>query len=606
MTDIVMVYGDITIAQVFDCNQDSDSFEIYAAPVKETLNSFEVRLFDGNGQLMKSWKTNVTEALKGRVSYYVGGMGLKKGNKYIVEISGRSLSEENAMLVIIGRAEYADSSLGKMQCDKVSEDVEAYCSGKVMKLNVYRDYGNPFIVAALIIVFIILNVCLIRDTDDAQKLALPILIAVGLIFMLSMSPGSESDDDYHYYSAFKLSNAMMGRKDVSIIENKYEYKLYANHHSSESYVEVIEGLFDRSHGDKDGTFVYSGQADGLRWPVSHIAPALGITVGRLLGMNFIQIFTLARLTNLAVYIALVVTAVRLVPKNKEFILFVAMTPTAMQDATQLSYDTIINGISFLFIAYVFKLATDEKQCTWKDVVLGIVMIIAMAPIKVIYGILIFLLFVIPRDRFKSNKDRVATLAISLTGLAGIVIGLSARFIKAVLTVNDSRIEAQTYTIQYAFREPIKCMHIVLYSIDETLWDIFESCIGNALSGAKTINVPEYLPMGLLLIMMLCVLSEKSMMQAQRQKLLFALIGIVGTVAVYVAMMFAATTLGANKIVGVQGRYFIPFLPLLLYSVSRNREMIQVKRMKLFIPFWFILVGYIVNIMERIEYYNNGL
>lgn len=94
------------------------------------------------------------------------------------------------------------------------------------------------------------------------------------------------------------------------------------------------------------------------------------------------------------------------PFGKAAMIIMSLLPMTLETAGSYSYDVVVNGLSYVFIAYVFWLAYEKKKSTFKDwsILLGIIML--MAPIKVVYVLIAGMCLIIP-----GNKNKLYSLAI---------------------------------------------------------------------------------------------------------------------------------------------------------------------------------------------------
>jgi uncharacterized membrane protein len=85
-------------------------------------------------------------------------------------------------------------------------------------------------------------------------------------------------------------------------------------------------------------------------PVPYLPSAIGIRVGRLFGASAWVLVLLARLAQLAAFIALVGLAVRRLPSRRWILAVVALLPVALFQASTVSADAITNALALLVVA----------------------------------------------------------------------------------------------------------------------------------------------------------------------------------------------------------------------------------------------------------------
>lgn len=580
------IYGENIVEQEFICNAIDNAFEICAKPVNGSYHGyFDVSLMDGSREVIQKWHINKLDmASKEWIEFKLSNNTLVPGNSYTIRIEAPELDETNAIYI------YMSQVLGEGQ--------------NMIAYRVYRSIFNIFCAGALIVLFICANLCILLSNKGIDYFAVPFLLAMGIIMLLVMAPASGMDEDYHYYSAFELSNIIMGRQNAGLIENKYRFQFddQKDHNANSSYMKVVEGIRYRTAGE-DGYFEYDGHKDALKQPLSHLAQSIGLTIGRLLRMNFIQVYSYARICNMLLYILLVYTAIRIVPVNGELMLLFASMPMAMHQAAQLSYDALINGSIMVLVAYILKCVDKSVYFTWKNAICCALIVGLVAPVKIVYVLLAFLVFVIPKERFKSTGDRILKSGAVLLGvLFFLMLTNGYRIIgTATNTKGDARFADETYTIGFVLQYPLRYLKLILDSLNETLWNHIKVAVGYMFSGDETLKVPEYFAIIYMLIMLLCAVSEnRIVINKWWQRTIVLLVSAMGIVSVYVAFSFACTNYATSPVKGIHGRYFIPFLIPVMYCIGNDHIKIDIDRKKLLIPVCFLYAGYIVNIMSMVN------
>lgn len=606
--DVLMpVYGDISVSQYFTCSEPSDSFEIYVLPVNDEYHGvFAVRLFDENDDLVEQWITDKLDTADGWVQYRLKNHILDAGNSYRIEVSASESDEFGALGVACFDAAAKASGAGGLIYDPEEGSNDLY-SDKTLSFGVYMHRINVFAILAFVCLFAAVNFCWIMKDKGTAWLSVSIVLAAGLIMMIILAPGCGPDDRYHYYSSMVLSNKILARDNINEIEKKYESNLPIHHNTNTALMQTYEGLRYRVGGE-DGTYIIEGSRDKLKWPLSHLAQAVGITVGRLLRLGFIRVYTMGRLFNLAAYTALAVLAVRLVPIDKELMLMMAILPMTMQQATQLSYDMPVNGLALVFIGYLFRILYEKKQFGWKNTVICALLLTAIGPLKVIYVLLGLLLLIIPQSRFKSVADRLIKIGVQA---ACCVISLliargrdmSANMVRySAETVGDAGVqEVRNYTIQFLLSEPVRFVRFIISNSESHLSNMIKGMIGGSLAGFA-LNIPEQLILLFALCLLFCALAEKEpLIEKGWQTAVILVTVLLGYFAMLTVFAFAETIYGIPYIGGTQGRYLIPFLFPAMYCLCGRRIGISLNRLSLFIPLAFIEAGYIVEVMSNIDF-----
>lgn len=596
-TQLMPIYGNISVSQEFEVTDNVDSFEICIKPMNDLYHgNFFVRLTDERGEVVEEWNTDKLDIADEWIQYTLKDSGLIQGEEYRLEISAPSLDVNEAIGVPVFDSANKPSCIGKLVYTDMDDEIIEYAD-KVMSFGIYKKRLNIFAICALVSIFVAANIYGIYNDISSEWRSLPVLVASGFVMLFIMAPGSGPDEIFHYYSSFKLSNIILGRQNVLEVENKYRYDLPIHHNTNESFIKVYDELRYRTTGEP-GTFTYEGVTDTLKQPVSHIAPALGMTIGRIVKMNFIQIYTLGRMFNLVMYIFLAWLAIKLTPVNKELMLIISIMPMTMHQAAQLSYDTVVNGLSLVLTAYVFKLLYDKMQIKVRDVVVLLTLLILLGPVKVIYFLLAMLILLIPGIQYRNLLDRLIKIGIIYA------ISLLSLFLTRggdVTRVAQHSGKIEKYNMYFALSEPMRFAKLIIFNSEENIWIMVKGMIGSSLSGFS-LAIPEYLTMGFLAVMILCAFSgQEKIIESKWQVIVIAALEIIGYLLVMLVFAFAETQYGSEYIGGIQGRYLIPFLTPFMYMLCGRKISIKLNRASLIVPIWFIEIGYITTTMHNIDF-----
>ena len=600
-TERAIIYGEKTVAQEFVCGADCDSIEIQAATTKVPTGKYEVVLRDEEGAVIGSWSREEIDLTGDWVSFKCPGQVMKAGNRYELEVSAPGCDVSQALVLSLGYDEFKTASMGTFRYENFSEEEQAYYSDKALSMATYKSHRNVFAYMSFIIVFIALNLCLLWKEKGIRYLAPVVLTASCLVMLLSLSPGSGLDDEYHYYSSVKLSNIMMGRENAGEVEETYRYDLKPDINANYNFLNVLENIRHRKGDNEVTTLMMDGHGDRLTWPVSHFAPAVGITMGRLLNMNFIQIYTMARITSMFMYIIMVLAAIDLTPVNKELMLMLASTPMITQQATQITYDTVINGLVFLLVGYVLYLMFAAKDVGWKEVIITIVIAGLMGPVKVIYSALVLLVLAVPKSVFSSGGNNVIKKAAVIIPVFLITLLNKYSAGKGSLTHTDKRVGRPGYTISFAIHDPVRYFKVVARSMEDDLTFYLKQAAGMQLGG-RDVEIPELIIFGFVIILIVCAVSgHETFNFTGIQRLIWAGTAVIGTGALFAFFVFGATAYGSPKADGLQGRYYIPFVIPFMYALRSEKVNIKLERVNLLIPFWFMEMGCLIHIMSQINY-----
>ncbi len=406
------------------------------------------------------------------------------------------------------------------------------------------------------------------------KIAALTVALFGMAFMFVMPPFSCPDEKYHFLGAYHLSNMMMGVKDDTASRHAMVRK------------EDADFLLNEHPGIDDYSLLFSagswtGKADSELvlfedekyydcFYLGYLPQVIGITIGRLLGLRQLPTMMLARMFSLATFLFFFVLALKTIPFGKELLSLIALFPMTLELISGISYDGIVLGMSFFFIAKVLDLAFMAEKVKRKDIILLTLLMAFLAPIKVTYLLLAFLMFLIPKEKFASKKEYIIS-AVCMAVFIGTVflifrLGKFAEYAAGENTQLDY-VDAQSYTFGEILKDPVYSIKVLVNSFWYHAGFWFENMFGAQL-GWVDINVPIFFIYGFAILLFMTAIKpaeEPVYFKRGSRALLWLVFGLIAFLIV-LSMMVAWTPTGYPVVLGVQGRYFLPILPLSIFAV----------------------------------------
>lgn len=598
------IYGDRKISQT-TCCEKADSFELQiSAAYSNYHGSFQVVLYDSENIIVESWRTDKLDLVSDRqgkngwVYYHTNNREFSAGKQYRIEVTAPELDEGSA--IILKTISFNNQTTSNGNCIDSCE-INGEESDQVLSFSVYQRHPNVFFSIAVLILFALANIWWFNRDKQIEKLAPMILIGAGLIMLLIFAPGSQPDEIYHYDSAMKLSNIILGESEninqaPSTLEQKNQH-----YNRNDTFVKLLSSPIIENQNDESK--YYLTRADDLHHPFVYFAQALGISLGRLLNLSQVYLYELARLFTMMAYISMALIAIRLIPFHKETMLLICIIPMSMHLATSLSRDNIVNGMSFIYFAYNLKIIEEKRRFTWMMVLINILMLIVLGPVKVIYCVFALLVIMIPANQFKSRWDRI--LKIALIPLCTLVYLLMTEKSSLNYNLTASSWAGQTdyYHLSFLFEHPFRFARLILGTMGTNAWDFLNQMIGSKMAGLN-VYISDYLIVGYMVILVLSSFDkgeqEKSRAELEtKQRWVLFLTVILGYALLVSAFAFANTLYGKTSVLGLQGRYLIPFAPLLVFVLNGKGIKIRLEKKQLWYAVWVIELGCIVDVMSQV-------
>ena len=596
----IQVYGNQTVRQTFIPEKKWSTITLLLGNNGETYDgSYNVKIYDDSHDILAEWKKQKFELQSAGlwITFRQCGFSAEAGKQYTIEISAPELTKENSVHVTVSsKTLYTDGQLTLPEGD----------SKGTLYFEVGREYINYFVIAVFFILGVLVIFWWFNRYKPIEKLAPVLILGTGICMILLMAPLSEPDDKYHYESALMLSNAVMGKKDLGSVEKEYvNYSgLMLHINVNSAFVRVLGDARHPRRANRNLTYLYRVQ-DGLYMPLAYMPQAIGLAIARKIHLNFSYAYYLGRLFALMAYCIMVCGAIHLMPKKKMLVLMWALFPMVLQQGTSYSYDTMINGLSLLYYAYVMKLAVGdgiekERKVQWSHMMTAGVLLGLLSPIKFIYFLSVLALLIIPPEKFKSRRDRGLKIGLAVLIAMGMIVVTEFPTIRVLLAGGQLDADVSRYTLATILARPIESVKIILSSIDEQLWTLLQQSIGSALGGLN-VFIPDLTIFGFMLLIMIALSSggKESIQLINGQRGVLLLLCFCELVGVFVGMMIGWTQYGLKSIQGMQGRYFLPFTIPFLIAVEPRKIQSHVSNQKLIGLFWFLEISVIVAVFSQI-------
>jgi uncharacterized membrane protein len=413
-----------------------------------------------------------------------------------------------------------------------------------------------------------------RKKFEIEKLFVIMMLFFGTLYMLVLPPFSAPDEPRHYTTAYKNSNIIMFKNTVDengkLLIREGDMGLYGNNPDINTYLNVYKNIFSISESNTIGIHPEI-ILEGSFW--AHLPQSIGITVARLLNFGYTPLILCGRFFNLLFYTVLLYYAIKIIPFGKMILFSVSMLPMMLELASSLSYDPVTDSLAFFFIAYCMNLIYEKEIINKKDICILAVNIFLLAPCKVIYFFLVFLCILIPKTKFKYKKSYYYSNAII------VIIGMISMIISNINTLTNMAkstsnvlpwIDQPSYTLKFFFNNPFKIIVIFINTLRTQFEFYFKSMLGGSL-GWLEITVPTVIILGFFIVLLLSSLKLRyeNLTININHKIIISFVCIVLSILVLLSMLFAWTPVTYSYIAGVQGRYFLPILPLFLILVRNS-------------------------------------
>ncbi|ETP72741.1 putative membrane protein (DUF2142) [Lachnospiraceae bacterium JC7] len=473
-------------------------------------------------------------------------------------------------------------------------------------LNSFRGTGDQFLIQwflllimALTVVFLAVTFLLLKSKLKLHQIYFAAVLWMGIIFMAVLPPLSAPDEVLHFAGAYELSSKMMLKtprdEDGNIIIRKEDEFIVNWPGDNDLNKATVIGqilsrpVYEEIH--RSGLFATSEEGESITLqqpvattPLAYFMPALGISLARLFNLSAFGLLYLGRFMNLLMFSVLGAAAVRRTPVGKKVFFAVSLFPMTLELMGSYSYDSFIISLSFYLTAVILSHAVKgtEEKIGWKDVLEMGILAVLLSPCKMIYSTLFALCLMIPIGRWRRPSTIRWGVSVFIIGalIVGSIVFVNLR--EVLRYVNASGVtqapeltsSGEVNTVKlHDMQELLQDKTLIFRIIRNTFQILGTEYLGTTVGmwlGAFDRGLATGTPLligfwGTAFFTALFGHEGESMLKLWKRWFMI-LIAAFLTFILLVSMLLSYTPSDTFYILGVQGRYFLPYLPLLFIGV----------------------------------------
>lgn len=499
---------------------------------------------------------------------------LISNNYYILEFDKQEDSKGKVYSLLLDFNEAKDSDITIQYIKKnIAKERSILINNEnfhaTLEINEY--YDSPikeilFNLVAIVSVFVVVIVSIViflKHDMTAEKAFLYTVPIICIMFLVIMPMFKSHDEQRHWLRAYEISEGQFltqihdGKVESNLPKNVInplnEYWRYIDYNDIKKATSVKLDNENRAFADMSYVAVYT--------PIQYIPQAIGISIARLFTDRILIMTYAARIANLIVAMGLIYLAIKTTPIGKKIFLLSSMFPLTIEAFSSMSPDALTISISFLFVAYILKLVFGENnKVNRKDIVILSILSIIIAFCKIVYIPLVFLLFIIPKEKFKSKRNKL--LIITLIIITALILNIGW-----LITANGYLSLSSEGTsggqVLNVLKHPIEYIKMFLYSLNVNGQRYLTSLFGGEL-GWNEFSLYFFVPYIFCALFVFTSSTDKGIKDKFTlfPKILITLIILIIFALIFTSLYVQWTKPGNVTIEGVQGRYFIPFIPLI--------------------------------------------
>ncbi len=458
-----------------------------------------------------------------------------------------------------------------------------------LKNKLLIDLIKSIIVSAVICLLVLLFVKssadkkIFKDNFDIAKVFLFTTLVIGLIFSFLMPVYQVPDEQTHINIMYEELNW-----DVNI-KTQGEISDFAD------TIRII-----RNYDEKVNLKTYFNFSTKSPLPssfavptikiVKHLPQIIGFVFTTLLRLPLWVCVTFAEICALLIYALFGYFTIKIMPFKKEVMTAIMLLPVCLQEFPSLSYDSFLLSCYFLLFAYIMHVKFTKEKFTLRDLLIILLLTFAIVVTKIPYSLVVGLVFIVPISKIDFNfgffrltgdfikKHKILFLLI-------VAIGAIAAAIFAIKLIPHI---PEGTTFLAAIYDMRACAKLILATIKEYLGDWLVKITGNL----GWFDTPVALIFTVFVIANLFFINffdyNNTLKQPAKNNpfkvieivIIFAIAGIMAIITILSMFGWTLTAYGVDTeaisvvetasymrqiplIGGIQGRYFVPVIPLLL-------------------------------------------
>ena len=426
------------------------------------------------------------------------------------------------------------------------------------------------------------------DVDVAYLFA---LIFSLLVFTFAFPPFSAPDELHHFYSSYWIADAFLGEGDLS--SGDFLISLDTKQFASDMMdsAQEGEGIYDigqktyRELGDwlanprtnrnkiKVNEYDFSVGSENLPAKLGSVG---GVLLARLLDLSPVALFYAGRIGSAVFYLLIVYSAYKIIPKCKSIIMIPTLLPMSLHLAASYSYDSGIIALSFLLIALLLKIVLTDDYLGPADIALLVVVSTLLAPCKVVYAPIILLIVLVPSSRFRTKREMLIVKAAVLFCMTASVLAVRSSSMGALASEGGSldyrgSESGHFYSLSMLISQPVMTVKLFIRTF-YTFGDFYLSSMVGGILGwlQQDISIPMFFIFLYVLVAIVVVIADCHGVRFSFPfKLGMACVFVLSVLGSMLSMCLGHTFNTELVIMGVQGRYFLPVVPLALILIGSN-------------------------------------
>jgi uncharacterized membrane protein len=398
-------------------------------------------------------------------------------------------------------------------------------------------------------------------------------VSISLVFILP--PFQAPDERSHFMRAVQLSyghlhaDKFSDRQVGELLPAKYDQtfqnylNLLVDYRQRANLGTVRRDVVDPKNDNSAVITTFENTA--IYPPLAYLPQAMGVSIARLFQAPVVIQLYAARLASTITWLLIVFFAIRILPFGKWAAAALTLTPLSYLLAASSSNDATMFGLCLLFIALILRIHSSKELVSKNVLVQAAVLALLLGLCKQPYSLLVGLLFLIPVRQFGSLRRYLLYCLGSVIGTF-LLAALWVLYVKGAYIPTNSGADT-TLQMKFIIDNPFRALAILtdnLFFNKSSDFDIYDF---TGLINWVGIRVPALFVIGNFIIIALLILIRSPLERINEIKpwgrVVIAILAIGGAYSIALLIYLSFESPRTYKFVGLNSRYFIPFIFLLI-------------------------------------------
>lgn len=435
-----------------------------------------------------------------------------------------------------------------------------------------------------LIIDISLHISKSKKLEIYQKFIV-IAVSLAICYQVAVPFGQGNDEVAHFLRIFEISRKYTTINYVDSPATSEFTKEFSDLLELQKNEETSYNTYKEKYKDLEVTTTEKFQMISEYWnmrlysPIQYLPQVIGVTIGRVISDNLLVIGTLGRIAGFVAWLLLCAYSIKTVPNKKTFFMILCLLPINIFSAVCLSGDTLTNAVCMLFIAILYRKIYLKEKVELREKIILVILGCLIALCKIVYLPFVFLILLLKEENF-DNKKAFIVFSIILIIISCIVGLFWFRTGKGNLSLTNLLAKDQA---NFIIKNPIRYGLIMLHTFEEKAPDyIYQFSTGYELLCHGKVEVYPIIGYLMSIVVILSIFIDDDEKENKNKielikKIFIWLIMLAVSVLIATAIYIQWTSLieiGRYMIAGIQGRYFIPVVLLLIFIIDNTKILIK--------------------------------